>query len=139
VATLLRFGLGTIVRHRDFRRGRLVAYDEERYVIVFPDGDAKAVPFAFEGRGDTASQRPVSAVPEESRYQFVPADAEVSGDVRKDAGKSSDTKCPMPRDGHVVLTTVICRETEVASALAGHAVSEGAKYGSEISPREIAG
>jgi hypothetical protein len=45
-----RFGPGTIVRHRDFGRGRVVAYDEERYVIIFPGGDVKMVPFAFEGR-----------------------------------------------------------------------------------------
>jgi len=49
VAPTPRFGLGTIVRHRDFGRGRVVAYDEERYVIVFPGSDAKMVPFAFEG------------------------------------------------------------------------------------------
>ena len=29
-----RYGLGSIVRHRDFGRGRVVAYDDERYVIV---------------------------------------------------------------------------------------------------------
>jgi hypothetical protein len=44
-----RFGIGTIVKHRDFGRGRVVAYDEDRYVIVFPGGDAKTVAFAFEG------------------------------------------------------------------------------------------
>lgn len=43
------FGLGTIVRHRDFGRGRVVGYDQDRYVIVFPGGDAKMVAFAFEG------------------------------------------------------------------------------------------
>ncbi len=44
-----RFGLGTIVRHRDFGRGRIVAYDDDRYVIVFPGGDAKTVAFGFDG------------------------------------------------------------------------------------------
>ena len=44
-----RFGLGTIVRHRDFGRGRIVAYDEDRYVILFRGGDAKTVAFAFDG------------------------------------------------------------------------------------------
>jgi hypothetical protein len=44
-----RFGLGTIVKHRDFGRGRVVAYDDDRYVIVFPGGDAKTVAFTFEG------------------------------------------------------------------------------------------
>jgi hypothetical protein len=49
VASRPRFGLGTIVRHRDFGRGRIVAYDDERYVILFPGGDAKTVAFTFEG------------------------------------------------------------------------------------------
>ena len=44
-----RFGLGTIVKHRDFGRGRVVAYDDDRYVILFPGGDAKTVAFAFDG------------------------------------------------------------------------------------------
>ena len=44
-----RFGLGTIVKHRDFGRGRIVAYDDDRYVILFAGGDAKIVAFAFEG------------------------------------------------------------------------------------------
>jgi len=44
-----RFGLGSIVRHRDFGRGRVVAYDDLRYVILFPGGDAKRVAFAFDG------------------------------------------------------------------------------------------
>ena len=44
-----RFGLGVIVKHRDFGRGRIVAYDQDRYVIVFPGGDAKTVAFTFDG------------------------------------------------------------------------------------------
>jgi hypothetical protein len=44
-----RFGLGSIVKHRDFGRGRIVAYDQDRYVIVFPGGDAKTVAFSFDG------------------------------------------------------------------------------------------
>jgi len=44
-----RFGLGSIVKHRDFGRGRVVAYDDDRYVIVFPGGNARSVAFSFEG------------------------------------------------------------------------------------------
>ena len=44
-----RLGLGTIVRHRDFGRGRIVAYDEDRYVILVRGGDAKTVAFTFDG------------------------------------------------------------------------------------------
>ena len=43
------FGLGAIVKHRDFGRGRVVGYDQERYVILFPGGDVKMVAFAFDG------------------------------------------------------------------------------------------
>jgi hypothetical protein len=63
-----RFGLGTIVKHRDFGRGRVVAYDEERYVIVFPGGDAKTVAFSFDGleapdgAGDPELDRIIQAV-----------------------------------------------------------------------------
>ena len=63
-----RFGLGTLVRHRDFGRGRVVAYDEDRYVIVFPGGDAKTVAFSFDGleapdsAGDPELDRIVQAV-----------------------------------------------------------------------------
>jgi hypothetical protein len=44
-----RFGLGSIVKHRDFGRGRVVGYDDDRYVILFPGGDARMVAFTFEG------------------------------------------------------------------------------------------
>ena len=43
------FGLGAIVKHRDFGRGRVVGYDQERYVILFPGGEVKLVAFAFDG------------------------------------------------------------------------------------------
>ena len=44
-----RLGLGVVVKHRDFGKGRVVAYDQDRYVIVFPGGDAKTVAFTFDG------------------------------------------------------------------------------------------
>ena len=44
-----RFGLGTVVKHRDFGKGRVVAYDDDRYVILFAGGDTKIVAFGFEG------------------------------------------------------------------------------------------
>ena len=62
------FGLGTTVKHRDFGRGRIVAYDGDRYVILFAGGEAKNVAFAFEGleaegsAGDPAYDRMVQAV-----------------------------------------------------------------------------
>jgi len=68
VASRPRFGLGTIVRHRDFGRGRIVAFDDERYVILFPGGDAKTVAFTFdgleaqEGAGDPELDRIAQAV-----------------------------------------------------------------------------
>jgi hypothetical protein len=44
-----RFGIGTIVKHRDFGPGRVVAYDDDRYVILFRGGDARIVAFTFAG------------------------------------------------------------------------------------------
>ena len=44
-----RLGLGTIVRHPMFGTGRIVAYESERYVIVFPGGEIKRVAFSFDG------------------------------------------------------------------------------------------
>jgi hypothetical protein len=49
MSTTPRLGLGTLVRHRDFGRGRIVAYDDDRYVILFAGGDAKLVAFTFDG------------------------------------------------------------------------------------------
>jgi hypothetical protein len=49
MTTTPRLGLGTIVRHRDFGRGRLVGYDQDRYVVLFPGGDVKMVAFGFDG------------------------------------------------------------------------------------------
>ena len=43
------FGIGTVVRHRDFGRGRVVGYDGDRYVILFPGADVKMVAFTFDG------------------------------------------------------------------------------------------
>ena len=43
------FGLGSVVRHRDFGRGRVVGYDQERYVMLFAGGDVKMVAFTFDG------------------------------------------------------------------------------------------
>jgi hypothetical protein len=48
MSTTPRFGLGALVKHRDFGRGRVVAYDD-RYVMRFRGGDAKLVAFAFDG------------------------------------------------------------------------------------------
>jgi hypothetical protein len=46
---IARFGLGTVVRHRDFGRGRVVGYEQERYVILFAGGEVRMVAFSFEG------------------------------------------------------------------------------------------
>jgi hypothetical protein len=65
-----QFGLGSIVRHRDFGRGRVIGYDQDRYVISFPGGDVKMVTFAFDGltadgsAGDPELDRIVQAMRE---------------------------------------------------------------------------
>ena len=74
VANRPRFALGSIVRHRDFGRGRVVAYDRDRYVILFPGGDAKSVAFDFDGLAEEES----AGDPEMAR--IVQAMREVLGD-----------------------------------------------------------
>ena len=70
MAQRVRLGIGTIVRHRDFGRGRIVDYDQDRYVILFPGGDVKMVAFGFDGLtpegggGDPELDRIVHAVRE---------------------------------------------------------------------------
>ena len=49
MSTAPRFGLGVIVKHRDFGRGRIVGYDNDRYVILFKGGEARLVPYEFAG------------------------------------------------------------------------------------------
>jgi len=44
MSTTPRFGLGALVKHRDFGRGRV-----NRYVMLLRGGDAKLVAFAFDG------------------------------------------------------------------------------------------
>ena len=44
-----RFGLGSLVAHPHFGLGRVMAYDHDSYVVLFKEGDAKRIPFAFDG------------------------------------------------------------------------------------------
>ena len=43
-----KFGIGSVVKHPDYGRGRVVAYDDDRYVVIFPGGNVKIVAFAYE-------------------------------------------------------------------------------------------
>jgi hypothetical protein len=67
-AAVPRLGIGTIVRHFQFGRGRVVAYEPDQYVIVFPGGDTRRVAFGFDGleveerRGDPETDRIRQAV-----------------------------------------------------------------------------
>jgi len=58
-----RFGIGTVVGHPHFGRGRVVAYETEGYVVLFKGGETKRVAFSFdamkveEAAGDPESDR----------------------------------------------------------------------------------
>ncbi len=41
-------GLGTVVSHPHFGRGRIVAYEGETYVVLFKGGESKRVAYSFE-------------------------------------------------------------------------------------------
>jgi hypothetical protein len=65
-----RFGLGAIVAHPLFGRGRVVGYEEGNYLIVFKGGETKRVAFDFEPlkaeepHGDPTTDRLVQALRE---------------------------------------------------------------------------
>jgi hypothetical protein len=62
-----RFGLGTVVGHPHFGRGRIMAYERESYVVMFKGGETKTVAFSFEGL--TAEQ--LVGDPEADRLKHV--------------------------------------------------------------------
>jgi hypothetical protein len=43
-----RFGIGAIINHPAFGRGRVAAYDTDGYVVVFKGGESKRVAFTFD-------------------------------------------------------------------------------------------
>lgn len=44
-----RFGIGSIVNHVKFGRGRVLGYEGETYIVTFKGGDTALVAFSFEG------------------------------------------------------------------------------------------
>ncbi len=42
------YGVGTVVTHPQFGRGRIVGYERASYVIVFPGGETKKVAFFYQ-------------------------------------------------------------------------------------------
>ena len=98
------FGLGSIVRHRDFGRGRVVGYDQERYVMLFAGGDVKMVAFTFDGltadgsAGDPELDRITQAVREVlGDHGWLDVDLElgkrwVGGTLKLVPGREGQTK-----------------------------------------------
>ena len=43
-----RLGIGTLVSHPSNGRGKIVAYEDDNYVILCKSGDVRRVPFGFE-------------------------------------------------------------------------------------------
>jgi hypothetical protein len=44
-----RFGIGAVVRHVHFGKGRILGYEDDTYVMLFRGGETKRVAFSFEG------------------------------------------------------------------------------------------
>jgi hypothetical protein len=44
-----RFGIGAVVRHVHFGKGRVLGYEDDTYVMLFRGGETKRVAFAFDG------------------------------------------------------------------------------------------
>ena len=60
---------------------------------------------------------PISRSAEEATQQLVAVDPEVLGDIREYSGDRSCSKCPMPRDGHMVFATGQRRQSLVRTGL----------------------
>jgi hypothetical protein len=43
-----RFGIGSVVRHPHFGRGRIMSYESDAYVMLFGGGETRKVAFTFE-------------------------------------------------------------------------------------------
>ena len=48
-STKPQYGIGTILAHPMFGKGKILAYEGRSYVMVFRGGEAKRVSFSFEG------------------------------------------------------------------------------------------
>lgn len=42
------YGVGTVVTHPQFGRGRIIGYEQSSYVIVFPGGETRKVAFYYQ-------------------------------------------------------------------------------------------
>jgi len=43
-----KFGVGTVVAHPHFGRGKIVSYESEGYIVLFKGGETKRVAFSFD-------------------------------------------------------------------------------------------
>ncbi len=80
-----RFGIGSVVSHPAFGRGRVAAYEGENYVVLFKGGDVKQIGFSFEAlegdgtAGDPELDRIRTAVREAMEdYGWLDADVELA-------------------------------------------------------------
>lgn len=64
-----RIGLEVPVDHAQFGRGRVLAYEGERYVVVFPGGEVRKVAFGFEGMTPAAEAGGDAGDPELDRLK----------------------------------------------------------------------
>lgn len=102
------FGLGTVVAHPHFGRGRIVAYEADDYVVLFKGGETRRVAFSFEGlqsevaAGDPESDRLKQAVREVlNDFGWLDVDLElgkrwVGGTLRMIPGKEDTQSRDVP-------------------------------------------
>jgi hypothetical protein len=105
-----KLGIGTVVGHPHFGRGRIVGYESEGYVVMFKGADTKRVAFSFDAMkaeetvGDPESDRIKQAVREVlNDYGWLDIDLElgkrwVGGTMRLIPGKEETKTYDVPLD-----------------------------------------
>jgi hypothetical protein len=105
-----QMGIGTVVGHPHFGRGRIVGYEAEGYVVMFKGGETKRVAFTFdamkseEAAGDPESDRIKQAVREVlNDFGWLDVDLElgkrwVGGTLRLLPGKDDTKHYDVPID-----------------------------------------
>jgi hypothetical protein len=79
-----QFGIGSLVSHPSFGRGKVMDYTDDSYVVLFKGGEVRIIPFAYaklsaeQAAGDPDSDRIKQAVREVlGDYGWIEADLEM--------------------------------------------------------------
>jgi hypothetical protein len=108
VAARPRFGIGSVVRHPHYGRGRIMSYDADAYVLLFGGGETRKVAFSFDDlqleapAGDPEVDRIARAVREVlGDYGWIDVELElgrrwVGGTLRMIPGKEGTQSRDVP-------------------------------------------